>query len=82
LLCVSILAFVLDHVNPVPSTHHLIAKNLCRAEFVHFGNGCLELETEGNVKQLNSRNHQLWLTHLSFMNTMLREMHLHHAVDS
>lgn len=82
LLYVSILAFVSDHLNPIPSTCHLIAKNLSRDDFVYFGSDCPELETEGSVKQLTSRNYLLCLTHLRFINTTLNEIHLHHAVDS
>lgn len=81
-LHVSILAFVWDHLNPVPAMCHLIAKNMSRADFVHIGSDGPELKTEGSVKQLNSRNHLLCLTHLSFIITMLNEIHWHHAVDS
>lgn len=72
---------------PKTSTFNLslISKNPSGTDYVHFENGCLELETEDSVKQLSSNLSSLnnsSLTNLRFINTTLNEIHLHHAVDS
>lgn len=77
LLHVFILAFATDHLSPIPSTCHLVAKILCRADFVCFGNGSPGLQAEGSMKHLNCAFHflvlliQCWMRYTCVMQLAL-----------